>query len=159
MYWCSLFRTVFLLQLLSGLKLNKAAEGGSHSEWNPRREAMSAFREAAGLEKSCNATQPPPEKDLPRPTCKEAVGCDIPLNCYNYSSITISENATRAIKVTPRDLEGILENPSVTNSCAVVMFYAPWCPYSVDFAQRFNALGRTYKELPMLAVEFGETDM
>lgn len=157
MYWCSLFRTVLLLQLLSGTKLLKPENGPKKSEWNPRDEAWKSFMEAIGL--MCHMT--PPTGEWQKPICKEKVGCDVPLNCFDYSSLTRStaSKVAGARKVTPHNLERILENPSITNTCAVVMFYAPWCPYSVDFARQFNALGRSYRQLPVLAVEFSESDM
>lgn len=155
MHWCSLFRTALLLQLLSVTKLYRA-ENGPHSEWNPSREMASRFREVVGLKRSCATT--PPHGEWHKPVCKENVGCDVPLNCFNYSLLSKSK-LVMARRITPRALERVLENPAITNTCAVVMFYAPWCPYSTDFARRFNALGRTYKELPVLAVEFGDSDM
>lgn len=93
-----------------------------------------------------------------KPVCKLGEGCDIPLNCFNYSTHSDFKSG-RTSKVTPIELELVLENPSVTNTCAVVMFYAPYCPYSVDFGRTYNALGRSYRELLVLAVDITENDM
>lgn len=153
---CSLFRISFLLQLFLSANQQKL-ENESESEWDPRREEMDTFLRAVGLLNSglsCDLA-PPSSGNWQRPVCRENVGCDIPLNCLNYS---LSRGRTEgARKVAPLQLELILEG--FTNTCAMVMFYAPWCPYSVDFARKFNALGRAYKELPVLAVEFDENDM
>ena len=37
--------------------------------------------------------------------------------------------------------------------CAVVLFYASWCPFSIKMALFFNALGRLYQGIPFIAVE------
>lgn len=99
----------------------------------------------------------PPEGEWKKPVCKLGEGCDVFLKCYNYTSYPELKTG-ETMKVTPIELEKILENPSINNTCAVVMFYVPYCPYSVEFARTFNALGRSYKELPMLAVDFTEND-
>lgn len=40
-----------------------------------------------------------------------------------------------------------------TDSCAVVLFYTQYCPFSAKLAPLYNALGRVYNELPILAVD------
>ena len=37
--------------------------------------------------------------------------------------------------------------------CAVVLFYASWCPFSIKMALFYNALGRLYPDIPMFAVK------
>ena len=103
-------------------------------------------------------TANPSEK---KPACEEGRGCDPPLNCFDFKTLgntSVVPDPPRAVKVTPYELEGILENPSTANCCAVVMFYAPWCEFSTQFARKFNALGRTFDSLPTLAVDLGENE-
>ena len=114
-----------------------------------------SFLSIAFAKKSCGLVPSPNE--WKKPVCKQGVGCDVPLNCFNYTRLT-GNGTKRTLEVTPHKLELILENPSYTNICAVVMFYAPWCPYSVEFARRFNALGRSFRELPVLALDFTAND-
>ena len=152
MGWWALFRTVTLLHLLSGTA-RSASQNDDKCSSDSQGNITNSFMDVIELQSMCPKSAPSPS-EWRRPICKTEVGCDIPLNCYNYS---LKERG--ALKVTPHKLEAILENPSVTNTCAVVLFYAPWCPYSVDFALRFNALGRSYNELPFLAVDFNENDL
>ncbi len=92
-----------------------------------------------------------------RPKCT-AEGCNIPLNCHNYTTSNATLGEAQVVQVTPFQLQSILEDVNVVNSCALVMFYAPWCEYSVRFAARFNMVGRIYKELPVLAVDLSVSD-
>ena len=96
-----------------------------------------------------------------RPSCEKGKGCNKPLECFDFS--TLGKNSPvpdppRAVKVTPLELEAILENKLYENCCSIVMFYAPWCEFSAQFARRFNAIGRTFSELPVLAVDLGENE-
>lgn len=118
-------------------------------------DLTSTFMSAVGIKSRTCSQIPSLPKGWKRPKCQEKVGCDKPLHCFNYSSLTKNKGA---FQVLPHDLERIIENPAVMNICAVVMFYAPWCPYSVDFARQFNALGRSFKELLIMAVDFAEND-
>lgn len=93
-----------------------------------------------------------------RPKCSAERGCDIPLNCHNYTTSNITLGEAGILQVTPIQLQSILEEPNVTNSCALVMFYAPWCEYSVRFASRFNRVGRMFRELPVMAVDLSIGD-
>ena len=152
MYWWSLFRTIAVV-LSVGAVTQRSSQICSHK----LDDQTSTFLRIVGLssEKSCGLV-PSPGK-WRKPVCKESTGCDIPLNCFNYSTLT-NKRLLRAIKVDTYNLELILEDSSTTNSCVVVMFYVPWCPYSTDFARQFNALGRSFKELAVLAVDFSESD-
>ncbi|KAM7428208.1 cell redox homeostasis [Porites harrisoni] len=40
-----------------------------------------------------------------------------------------------------------------TDSCAVVLFYTEYCPFCANLAPLYNALGRVYNNLPVLAVD------
>lgn len=157
MDWWSLFRNLSVLHLLCMLS---STEAQNMTTSGVQDDLTRTFMDAVGIKTRTCSDAPPPSSSAKgpwqRPVCKEKIGCDKPLNCFNYSSLTESKGA---FKVTPHNLELILENQAVTNTCAVVMFYAAWCPYSVDFARQFNALGRSYKELPVVAVDFTENDL
>lgn len=54
--------------------------------------------------------------------------------------------------------EVLYQNPAVkskTNpgNCTIVMFYAPWCPFSAKAAPHFNALPRVYPPLKVVAID------
>ena len=95
-----------------------------------------------------------------RPICTSEDGCNPPLHCCNISTIN-DTNTTgiigqgKVVKVTSEKLQYILESPLYTNSCLLVMFYAVWCPYSVEFAPTFNSLGRHFPQILVLALDFG----
>ena len=130
------------------------------------------FANASALEEASNATpvcpaakvlaaDDPSEKKPSWPRCSEEGGCDSPLNCFDFKTLgneSVVPEPPTAVKVTPYQLERILENPSTANCCAVVMFYAPWCEFSAQFARKFNAIGRTFDGLPTLAVDLGENE-
>lgn len=37
--------------------------------------------------------------------------------------------------------------------CTVIVFYLDWCPFSAKAAAHFNALGRLFPQLNILAIE------
>lgn len=102
------------------------------------------------------------EVSLVRPKCDVGKGCDTLLHCFDFktlpSNASIIPDPPQAVVVTPHQLESIVENQTMQNCCAVVLFYAPWCTFSVQFAQKFNALGRSFKNLPILAVDMAENE-
>lgn len=96
----------------------------------------------------------------PRPVCEAGKGCHPQLQCLNFSSLNDSDlegivGQRRAVIVSADRLESILENPAHVNGCVLVMFYGQWCPYSVEFAPTYNALGRRFPDLLVLAFDFG----
>lgn len=97
-----------------------------------------------------------------RPKCDELSGCTTPLNCFNFTLLGGNTTAIpplpSVVVVTPNKLEEIVEDTSIQNVCAVVLFYAPWCTFSVQFARKFNALGRSFEGLPFLAVDLAENE-
>ena len=40
-----------------------------------------------------------------------------------------------------------------TDSCAVVLFFTQYCPFCAKLAPMYNALGRVYNNLPILAID------
>lgn len=153
MNWLSLFGTLTVAQVVSTADQSR----GNETEVSPR---MKRFLEVVmdsrnKSEQLCGLH--PQETEWRKPLCKLNEGCDVLLKCHNYSNSTEQETGG-TVKVTPIQLEKTLENPSINNTCAVVMFYVPYCPYSTQFGRTFNALGRSYTELPVLAVDFSENN-
>ena len=110
----------------------------------------------------CGASDNLSEVTVLRPKCEDGRGCDAPLHCLDFktleSNASIIPDPPQVVLVTPRKLENILEVHNVPNCCAVVLFYAPWCAFSVQFARKFNALGRSFENLPILAVDLAENE-
>ena len=165
MCWWSLFRMVTLFHLLSSSEHSQAHE---ESQSVQECDMTTSFWGMVGVQPKGTSEGPAASSsmELPKPVCTAGQGCDRPLYCFNYSSWNATNHAAvgghgnrTVVKVTGYELQGILEDPSITNTCAVVMIYAPWCPYSADFARQFNALGRSYRELPVFALDISESDM
>lgn len=51
------------------------------------------------------------------------------------------------------NLSSWLEEINRTTSCAVVLFYAKWCYFSAMLAPAYNAVGRAFKGIPILALD------
>ena len=97
-----------------------------------------------------------------RPTCNETGGCNVPLYCFDFKTLPVNTSIIpdppQTLLVTPQQLESIVEDVAMQNCCAVVLFYAPWCAFSAQFARKFNALGRSFENLPILAVDLAENE-
>lgn len=46
-----------------------------------------------------------------------------------------------------------LDELNKTMSCAVVLFYAKWCYFSASLAPMYNAVGRAFSGIPILAID------
>ena len=103
----------------------------------------------------------PAKQEYQRPVCKAGEGCDVPLNYYDFimnGPRDIVPDPPKVVELSPLQLQNLLGNGTYKNCCALVMFYAPWCEYSVNFAQKFNAIGRTFLNLPVIAVDLSAHD-
>ena len=94
------------------------------------------------------------------PVCTANDGCKPRLNCSNLTEITDEHlsaiiNRQRVVKVTEEELTQVLSNKTLPSACLMVMFYARWCPYSIQFVPTYNLLGSTMPGLPVLAFDFG----
>jgi thiol-disulfide isomerase/thioredoxin len=96
-----------------------------------------------------------------KPLCTED-GCNPRLNCSNLTSISLINETymniftqPRVVNVSAHQLQYILEDSLFTNSCVLVLFYAAWCPYSIDFTPTYNALAKYFPQLTVLAMDFG----
>ena len=68
-------------------------------------------------------------------------------------------NASELLElVTSKIAEPIKEDNNSTNTtseghCVFVMFYAPWCKFSAASAPHFNAIGRAFADIDVIAVD------
>lgn len=131
---------------------------GHHKHYEPFKDTMCRPHE---VKSNTTDELSQVKQDYQRPVCTKGEGCDIPLNCYDFVTNgphEIVPDPPRAVELTPLELQNLLGNGTYKNCCALVMFYAPWCEYSVNFAQRFNAIGRTFLNLPVIAVDLSAHD-
>lgn len=92
---------------------------------------------------------------------KRAEGPPIP--CVNLQHLSPSSLAAyppldQAVEVSDVKLWNLLHNASHDGVCALVFFYAKWCPFSAKAATKVNALGRMFHSLPVVAIDLREYD-
>lgn len=81
---------------------------------------------------------------LPKWFCKGLNGSQSNTSIYNRVVIVNSDELLRQINSS---------NDNETDSCAIVLFYTNYCPFSAKLAPLYNALGRVYDNLPVLAID------
>lgn len=81
--------------------------------------------------------------------------------CTDYRDIsdTVLSDPPSVLNVTSERLAEILQDDAVANRCALVYFYASWSHYSCEYAHQYNALGRAFNSLPILAVDLLYNDV
>jgi len=81
--------------------------------------------------------------------------------CANYQSISNSvwSDSPSVLNVTSKQLADILQDSTIANRCAIVYFYASWSHYSCEYAFQYNAIGRAFNSLPILAVDLLYNDV
>ena len=164
--WRAFIRTISLLVLLILPECGYAVHipsneslgmkcSGEHSQLNLYRNLLSPSVEVCYTDESETAEL---NQKTRRPKCTADKGCDIPLHCHNYTSSDTTLGSAQVLSVTPIKLQSIVENQNISNNCVMVMFYAPWCEHCVQFARRYNTVGRMFRELPVLAVDLSVND-
>ena len=109
----------------------------------------------------CNGSVCTTVSDFVKPLCEEGRGCNYTLNCFNFSTLgneSFIPSPPSAMNVSPVLLDSILDNKTYANCCVVVMFFVPWCEFSTQFGRKFNAVGRAFNGLPVLAVDLDEPE-
>ncbi|XP_050394619.1 thioredoxin domain-containing protein 15 isoform X2 [Patella vulgata] len=75
---------------------------------------------------------------------------------FNCTGRNVTENTTAVVRIvnstTLLDFLSFDKNNNSTD-CVLIMFYAPWCPFCAKTAAQFNAVGRAFKQLDVLAVD------
>lgn len=62
-------------------------------------------------------------------------------------------NGTSLVATLNEQLVSNVTNRTMPAICSLVLFYAPWCPFSSKAAPHFNALARHFPDLVMIAVD------
>uniref|UniRef100_A0A1X7ULK7 Thioredoxin domain-containing protein n=1 Tax=Amphimedon queenslandica TaxID=400682 RepID=A0A1X7ULK7_AMPQE len=102
-----------------------------------------------------------------KPICTLEQGCVPPLTCVGVNTSLLNDSHMTGVfgkrgvvNVTSAQLETLLDSPVFTNSCLLVLYYATWCPYSVDFMPTYNELGLVFPNdsLTIVALDFGKKD-
>lgn len=81
---------------------------------------------------------------LPKWFCKGLNDSQSNTSIYNRVVIVNSDELLRKINSS---------NDNESDSCAIVLFYTNYCPFSAKLAPLYNALGRVYGNLPVLAID------
>ena len=84
-----------------------------------------------------------------------------PYRCANYREISSSvlPDTPSVLNVTSKELSDILQDNAIVNRCVIVYFYASWSHYSCEYALQYNAIGRAFDSLPILAVDLLYNDV
>lgn len=102
-----------------------------------------------------------------KPVCTLEQGCVPPLTCVGVNTSLLNDShmtgvfgKSGVVNVTSAQLETLLDSPVFTNSCLLVLYFAAWCPYSVDFMPIYNDLGLMFSNnsLTVVALDFGKKD-
>lgn len=81
---------------------------------------------------------------LPKWFCKGLNDSQSNTSIYNRVVIVNSDELLRKINSS---------NDNESDSCAIVLFYTNYCPFCAKLAPLYNALGRVYGNLPVLAID------
>ena len=81
--------------------------------------------------------------------------------CTDYRDIqdSVLSDPSSVLNLTSERLAEILQDDAIVNRCALVYFYASWSHYSCEYALKYNALGRAFNTLPVLAVDLFYNDV
>ena len=81
--------------------------------------------------------------------------------CANYKDVSNSvlSDMPSVLNVTSKQLTEILHDNTVVNRCAIVYFFASWSHYSCEYAHQYNAIGRAFNSLPILAMDLLYNDV
>jgi len=106
-----------------------------------------------------NATVKAPDEEEKADNAQEQKITSYP--CIDYSTLpdSILSDPPLVLNVTSQQLNDILQDDSVANRCAIVYFYASWSYYSCEYAYQYNALGRAFNSLPILAIDLHYNEM
>ena len=81
--------------------------------------------------------------------------------CTDYRDISNSvlTDTPSVLNVTSKQLAEILQDSTIVNRCAIVYFFASWSHYSCEYALQYNAIGRAFNSLPILAIDLLYNDV
>jgi len=83
-------------------------------------------------------------------TCLPLKGLNITSEDENRVEVL---NGTALISVLNEQSNSNVTNRTTPAICSLVLFYAPWCPFSARAAPHYNALARLYPDLVLMAVD------
>ena len=167
--WSAFIRIAYLLTLIHFIPgyalqttptLHNVSDNSTHTKCSDEHSQLKLYKVLLSPEHVCSLDDEAAELNQKsrRPKCTAGKGCDIPLHCYNYTTSDSTLGVPQVMSVTPMELQSIVENQNISNNCVMVMFYAPWCEHCVQFARRYNTVGRMFRELPVLAVDLSVND-
>ena len=90
---------------------------------------------------------------------KESKMKTYPCTDYRDISNSVLTDIPSVWNVTSKQLAEILQDSTIVNRCAIVYFFASWSHYSCEYALQYNAIGRAFNSLPILAIDLLYNDV
>ena len=80
-------------------------------------------------------------------------GLDVDISYPDEEVFVEIVNGTQFLKLMSERHNPNITNRSTEGECSLVIFYAPWCPFSASAAPSFNGLARLYPDVALYAVD------
>lgn len=80
----------------------------------------------------------------------------VPSHRWPCKSFNVSANATTVVINNETEYTEILARMNTTHGCGLLLFYSPHCEFCTQLAPLYNALGRAYPDLAVMAVNVEE---
>lgn len=80
----------------------------------------------------------------------------VPSHRWPCKTFNITNTSTTVIINNETLYSDILANMNSTHGCGLLLFYSPYCEFSTNLAPLYNAVGRSYPELAVMALDTQE---
>lgn len=78
---------------------------------------------------------------------------NLPSHKWPCKAFNITETPATVVLNNETDYTDILAKMNTTHGCGLLLFYSPYCEFCTNFAPLYNAIGRSYPELAVMAVD------
>lgn len=73
--------------------------------------------------------------------------------CQSFNMAKDNESLTTVLFSNETGLARLLQHMNASEGCAVLLFYSPYCKFSMQLAPLYNAIGRSYKDIVVAAID------
>lgn len=77
--------------------------------------------------------------------------------CTRFNATAIDWKSKVVLMKKEEDVFNMFQKMNESNGCALVMYYSPYCEFSVEMAPLYNMIGRNYPDLAVLSVDAQES--
>ena len=75
---------------------------------------------------------------------------------WNCKPFNISSNSSTLIMSNDTKISEFFSQMNKSNGCALLLFYSPYCQFCADMASLYNAVGRLYDNIAVVAIDAQE---